>query len=111
MHTKTYKTYNYFSRQVDLIAKLSIQCQFAEFALYSLVCSSVCPSVVGTSSSPSLLKLFNSQTMFKRFFLKAYHLAMTMTETKTYKKTNTKKKTHIHIKRKIQSAYKTQCML
>ena len=36
---------------------------------------------------------------------------MTMTETKTYKKTNTKKKTHRLRQRKIQSASKIQYML
>ena len=77
-------------------------------ALLSHVCLSVCPSV--HRRDISLFHLYNMcKTMQTIYFLKAYHLAMTMTETKIYKKKNTNTKTHRQ--RQIQSDSKTQCML
>ena len=69
--------------------------------------------VVSMVTSPfiSIKWCFRPYKLQTIYFLKAYHLLMTMTETITYKKTNTKTKTHIHRQRQIQSASKTQCML
>ena len=72
---------------------------------------SVRPSVRPHGDISIYLHCMMFQTIQTIYFLKAHHLVMIMTETKSYKKTNTKTKTHRHIQRQKQSASKTQCML
>ena len=72
---------------------------------------SVRPSPTVTSPSISTVHSMMFLTIQTIYFLKAYHLVTTLTETKTYKNINTNTKTKAHRQRQIQSAPKTQCML
>ena len=80
--------------------------------IHTIFCPCVCVSTFVTSFSFSIcLHYMMFQSIQTKYFPKACHLVMTMTETKIYKKTNTKTKTHRHRQRQIQSASKTQYLL
>ena len=103
-HTSTINLISFLLRIFNNNNHCEFCSQFTEFQLYIHMC--VCLSVLKRDISIYLHRMM-FQTIQTIYFLKAYHLVMTLTETKTYKKTKTPR----HRQKQIQSASKTQYML